>query len=188
MRLPFVSRRRYDDDLAEITGLRRRIVATEERHDEAEEERRQAVDELAAVTIVNGRLTEDLAKERQVSESLARQIHAMAQPVDPDPDAIDWPAKYEAEQERADLLQAELDDARLLAARLTAVVETRQAFDDQGRPVDAAPPVRRDAGSARLRRERAIVRKLEQRLSEMQLSHVADTRELHDLRQKGAAS
>ncbi|MFI5473141.1 hypothetical protein ACIA6D_23240 [Streptomyces cacaoi] len=218
MRLPFVSRRRYDDDLAELAGLRRRIVATEKRHDEAEEERRRAVDELAAASIVNVCLTEDLAKAREqlaayggrrtvsnvleehdvhrkaLADALGEQKYHLnwdqliAEAARLTKACEEWMADHTTAVERADRLQAELDDARLLAARLTAAVETRQAFDDQGRPVDAAPPVRRDAGSARLRRERALVRKLEQRLSEMQLSHVADTRELHDLRQKGATS
>lgn len=142
-----------------------------------------ASEKYTAVCLVNERLTEDLTKERQVSGSLALQIHTMAQPLEPDPDAVDWAAKYEAEQERADRLQAELDDARLLASRLTAVAETRQSLDDAERPIDAAPTARREGPSARLRRERDRVRKLEQRLSDMQVSHVADTRELHDLRQ-----
>ncbi|MEH0586170.1 hypothetical protein QA942_19615 [Streptomyces sp. B21-106] len=194
MTLPFVSRRRYDTDLAAAraeAGRLREQRDTAVRDEETARFNRErilrqytALDEKhTAVCLVNVRLTEDLTKERQVSGSLARQIHEMAQPVEPDPDAVDWAAKYEAETERADRLQAELDDARLLASRLTAVVETRQNLDDAERPVDAAPASRREGPSARLRRERDRVRRLEQRLSDMQVSHVADTRELHDLRQ-----
>jgi chromosome segregation ATPase len=131
MKLPFVSRRRYDDDLAEMANLRRRIIATEERHDEAEEERRQAVGELAevegkrrrlagwladekttnkhldeelqAVRIVNGRLTEDLTELReQLTEARAQLTDgAMAEVL----------AKARREKRRADRLQKQYDDA-----------------------------------------------------------------------------
>jgi len=173
LQLPFVSRRVHAAVLAEAAGLRLRVAETEKRHDEAEGERRYAVDELAAVSIVNVRLTEDLAQARAV----------LAETVASDKTSIDLAAALE----RAELLQAELDDARLVASRLTALVESRQQLDDQQRPIDAAAPVRREAVSARLRRERERVRKLEEIVRELQASHVADTRELHDLRQ-GAAS
>lgn len=100
----------------------------------------------------------------------------------------EWMADHAAATERAARLEAELDDARLLASRLTAAVESRQQAADLERPVDEAPLSRKEGPSARLRRERHRVRLLEQRLSDMQASHVADTRELHDLRQNGAAS
>lgn len=127
MRWPCVSRRRHEDEVAK---LRSRVLATEARHDEAarahnqlakkladeKTANRHLAEELQAVSIVNARLTEDLVKEREVSGSLALQIHAMAQPVEPDLDAADWPAKYEAEKRRADRLQRQYDDAVGLSA------------------------------------------------------------------------
>lgn len=182
MRLPFISRRQHD---AEIAVVRAAAAYNAE--------------QLEATSIVNTRLAEDLtalgaklSASMGAESALARQIHEMSQPVEPTDSELDAITRLTNERnretERAERLQAELDDARLLATRLTSVVESRQTLDDQARPIDAAAPARREGPSARLRRERDRVRKLEERLSDMQNSHVADTRELHDLRQKGSAS
>jgi septal ring factor EnvC (AmiA/AmiB activator) len=99
LRFPFVARRRLDA-LAE---------------------------ELAAATIVNGRLTDDLVGLRsQLAASvaaegaLARQIHTLAQPVEPTDACIDdmnrLIRELEAERKRTDHLQARLDDAVGLGA------------------------------------------------------------------------
>lgn len=57
MRLPFISRdARYQAALDEIRGLRRRVIATEERHDAVEEERRTLARQLAEADAANRRL------------------------------------------------------------------------------------------------------------------------------------
>lgn len=99
MRLPFISRRRYDD-----------------------------LDEkFTAATIVNGRLTEDLTDLRAklansvaVEGALARQVHALAQPVEPTDAYMDdlnrLTRDLRAEKQRADQLQKQYDDAVGLGA------------------------------------------------------------------------
>lgn len=49
----FITRRRYD---AEVSALKRRVLATEARHDEAEEKRRRLARMLAEATSENRRL------------------------------------------------------------------------------------------------------------------------------------
>ncbi|MGW3025820.1 hypothetical protein [Streptomyces sp. NPDC001221] len=102
MRWPFVSRARYDDALTEAAGLRRRVLNTEDRHDEVEDERRRLAGQYAALEeqyvgacIVNECLTSDLAKAR-------------TQPAE---NSEDWQTRYEDEKRRADRLQRRLDDA-----------------------------------------------------------------------------
>ena len=56
----------------------------------------------------------ELAAVRKVEESLARQIHEMAQPVEPSDEEVDAAQlrlELDAERRRADHLQKELDDA-----------------------------------------------------------------------------
>ena len=96
----FVSRKRYE-----------RLVG----------EAAYADEQNTATTIVNQRLTEDLAATRReladvrkVEESLARQIHEMAQPVEPSDEEVDAAhlrLELDAERGRADHLQKELDNA-----------------------------------------------------------------------------
>ena len=100
MKPPFVSRKRYE-----------RLVG----------EAAYAAEQNTATTIVNQRLTEDLAAARReladvrkVEESLARQIHEMAQPVEPsdeEVDAVQLRLELDAERSRADQLQQRLDAA-----------------------------------------------------------------------------
>lgn len=96
----FVSRKRYE-----------RLVG----------EAAYAAEQNTDITIVNQRLTEDLAATRReladvrkVEESLARQIHEMAQPVEPSDEEVDAAKlrlELDAERSRADHLQKELDNA-----------------------------------------------------------------------------
>jgi hypothetical protein len=179
-----VTRRQHDARLADARAEAGRLRA---QRDKAIKDRETAVfnrerilhqyneldEKHTAACLVNERLTEDLTKARAV----------LAEAVASDKTSTDLAAALE----RAELLQQQLDDARLLASRLTALVESRQQLDDQQRPIDAAAPIRREPTSTRLRRERERVRKLEEIVRELQASHVADTRELHDLRQGGAA-
>jgi hypothetical protein len=100
MKPPFVSRKRHE-----------RLVG----------EAAYAAEQNTDITIVNQRLTEDLAAVRReladvrrVEESLARQIHEMAQPVEPSDEEVDAAQlrlELDAERSRADHLQKELDNA-----------------------------------------------------------------------------
>lgn len=103
-------------------------------------------------------------------------------------------AKYAALRTRYERTASELEDVRKLAAERLSTI-TRQAGEitrlrdarpdtpvQQPRPAPADVEVRRQLDLAR-----RTVGELEKRLDEMQASHIADTRELHDLRQ-GASS
>ena len=88
-----------------------------------------------------------------------------------------------------------LAETEKVAAQRLATI-TRQAQEitrlrEQQPTAKPVPQPRPAAGDAELRRElelaRRQVRELEQRVADLQASHVADTRELHDLRQ-GAES
>lgn len=87
-----------------------------------------ASEKFTDTAIVNDCLTEDLAKVRkqlaetqQVEGALARQIHDMAQPVDPDDAYLDDITRLtnerDSEKKRADHLQRELDNALDLGGR-----------------------------------------------------------------------
>lgn len=103
-------------------------------------------------------------------------------------------AKYAALRTRYERTASDLEDARKLAAERLSTI-TRQAAEISrlrdsrpDSPVQHPQPAR---GDAELRRQldlaRRAIRELDARLTAMQDTHVADTRELHDLRQ-GAAS
>jgi chromosome segregation ATPase len=71
----FVSRSRHGAALAEVEELRRRVLATEARHDEAEGERRRLADQLAGADAANRRvhdrnryLTEQLETAREAAQ------------------------------------------------------------------------------------------------------------------------
>ena len=114
MRLPFISRRQHD---AEIAELKRRVLATEARHDQVEDKRRRLAgwlaesegkrrtltEELAATTIVNACLTENLAAAREELAELRAQSSDTA--------AAHWKAEAKREKKRADQLQKQYDDA-----------------------------------------------------------------------------
>lgn len=103
-------------------------------------------------------------------------------------------AKHAALRTRYEHTSYELEKSRKLAAERLSTI-TRQA-GEISRLRDARPdtPVQQSRpapGDVELRRQldlaRRTVGELQKRLDEMQASHIADTRELHDLRQ-GAAS
>lgn len=97
------------------------LFVSRKRHERLVGEAAYAAEQNTDITIVNQRLTEDLAAVcreladvRKVEESLARQIHEMAQPVEPsdeDVDAAQLRLELDAERRRADELQQRLDDA-----------------------------------------------------------------------------
>ena len=99
-------------------------------------------------------------------------------------------AKYAALQTRLDRTTADLEKAEKLAAD-RAVAITRQAAElercrDQhpDTPLPQTPPVHGDAEVRRqLHLARRALHQLADQIDSLQTSHVADTRELHDLRQ-----
>lgn len=76
-------------------------------------------------------------------------------------------------------------------ATITRQAETITRLRD-GRPDTPVREPRPVQGETELRRQLALARRavaeLSQRLDDMQASHIADTRELHDLRQQGVTS
>ncbi len=109
---------------ARIRARDERIGELLQQRDDARRERdafkyaaEQAAEKYTDTAIVNNCLTEDLTKVRkelaetqQVESALARQIHDMAQPVDPD-DITRLTRERDSEKKRADHLQRELDNA-----------------------------------------------------------------------------
>lgn len=104
-------------------------------------------------------------------------------------------AKYAALQALQQRTAASLEKAEKLAAERQATI-TRQAAElarlrdaHPDTPLPQPPAVQ---GDAELRRQldlaRRAIRQLDERVSQLQTSHVADTRELHDLRQNGGVS
>lgn len=140
----FVTRRRHEQELAaareEIARLRRRVLDTQDRHDEVVRAHNKLAEELAATSIVNDCLTTDLTTARErlaeygsrrtVSEVLVEHdAHrkALAEAIRAGlhlnweqlietarqtfEGATEWRADCEAEKRRADQLQERLDDA-----------------------------------------------------------------------------
>jgi chromosome segregation ATPase len=104
----------------------RPLFVSRKRHERLAGEAAYAAEQNTDITIVNQRLTKDLAAARReladvrkVEESLARQIHEMAQPVEPsdvEVDAAQLRLELDAERRRTDELQQRLDEtARELA-------------------------------------------------------------------------
>ena len=103
-------------------------------------------------------------------------------------------AKYAALQTRYQRCERDREDAEKLAAeRLATITRLRAELvaardDNPNSPVPHPEPA---VGDVELRRQLGLaqrtIRQLAGRLDDMQASHVADTRELHDLRQ-GVAS
>jgi len=99
-------------------------------------------------------------------------------------------AKYAALATRQQRTARELEAAEKLAAERLATI-TRQAAEltqlRAAKPDEPDPAPRTPQGDAELRRQlhlaKRTIRGLQERLVDMQMSHVADTRELHDLRQ-----
>jgi chromosome segregation ATPase len=76
MRLPFVSRRQHD---TEIAALRRRVLTTEELHDKVEDERRRLAKELAAAQAPA--ISPDPALQTEIAELRIRLARAQAEVV-----------------------------------------------------------------------------------------------------------
>ena len=135
MKWPFVSRRRHE---AELTAANAELAADCARlrgeRDQFAKDRdaqlRTARTAAAWFTSANNRadrLEADLVEARtklavsmDAESALARQIHAMAQPVEPTDEEVDEINRLirerDSEKRRADRLQKELDDATFLPA------------------------------------------------------------------------
>jgi chromosome segregation ATPase len=103
-------------------------------------------------------------------------------------------AKYASLKRRHDHVTRERDDAQKLAAdRLSTINRLQNELSRlrDEKPEGPVPMPRLSVGDVELRRRLALaestIRGLSERLDDLQASHVADTRELHDLRQ-GVAS
>jgi hypothetical protein len=103
-------------------------------------------------------------------------------------------AKYAALQTLQQRTARELENAEKLAAeRLTTITQLRAELEQARNATPGSPLPQPPAapGDVELRRQLNLahrtIRTQAARLDELQASHVADTRELHDLRQ-GAAS
>lgn len=102
-------------------------------------------------------------------------------------------AKHAALQTRYDRTAAALEKAEKLAAERAATI-TRQAAEIErlrdahpDTPLSQAPPVEGDAEVRRqLHLARRAIRQLSDQIDSLQTSHIADMRELHDLRQQEA--
>lgn len=125
MRFPLVFRAWRDADVARLAAERDQLAKDLA---EAERELADVSEKYTDTAIVNDCLTEDLVKVRkqlaetqQVESALARQIHDMAQPVDPDDAYLDDITRLtnerDSEKKRADHLQRELDNALGLGGR-----------------------------------------------------------------------
>lgn len=103
-------------------------------------------------------------------------------------------AKYAALQARFDRTARELEAIEKVAADRLATITRLRADLEQAHDVHPASPLPQPPatpGDAELRRQLNLalrtIREQGARLDDLQTSHLADTRELHDLRQ-GAAS
>ncbi|MEU1553969.1 hypothetical protein ABZ517_14790 [Streptomyces scabiei] len=101
-------------------------------------------------------------------------------------------AKHARLQDRCDRLVREAEDSAKRAAERDATIQRLRNQLDQQRDNRPDTPVQHPqpaAGAADLQRRLNLalrmVRELDARLGEMQASHIADTKELHDLRQGG---
>ena len=102
-------------------------------------------------------------------------------------------AKHAALQTRYDRTAAALEKVEKLAAERAATIARQAAELERLRdahpdtPVSEPHPVQGDAEVRRqLHLARRAIRELSDQIDGLQTSHIADTRELHDLRQKEA--
>lgn len=112
------SRRRLTEQGADLAARNERLIAE---RDAALEEARAAKHAAKTAACLFKETDEkyvaacrELAAVRRVEESLARQIHEMAQPVEPSDEEVDAAQlrlELDAERSRADHLQKELDNA-----------------------------------------------------------------------------
>lgn len=99
-------------------------------------------------------------------------------------------AKHAAVLARLDRQARELEDEKKAnAGHLATIQRLRAELDQQQdrKPGTPLPEPKPAAGDAELRRQLRLAQRavgeLQTRLDDMQASHIADTRELHDLRQ-----
>lgn len=99
-------------------------------------------------------------------------------------------AKYAALQTRYRRTDQEREDAEKLAAERLATIKQLRAERDRLRDAKPDSPVQHPQpvlGDAELRRQlhlaQRTIRSQAEQLEQLQTSHIADTRELHDLRQ-----
>lgn len=190
MRLPFISRARYDAALTEIEALRRRVVTTEERHDEAEGERRRLANQLATaktevrqLTGRNRRLWGLLEQHRDKgSLGMLRQHRTRLER------ALKGCARYMAAYWKA---RAEIADlTRRLARGNETIIELRTRLittEDRAkraesllatvteRPIDGAPAQRDESLAGQLRRAQDHARALDRQLAEVTAANHACT-------------
>ncbi|MDX3034732.1 hypothetical protein [Streptomyces scabiei] len=100
-------------------------------------------------------------------------------------------ARLQALQQRT---ARELEDAEKLAAERLTTINRLRSERDQARDAKPTTPLQQSQpvfGDVELRRQlhlaRRTIRELDERVGQMQDSHIADTRELHDFRQKGTS-
>lgn len=199
----FVTRRRYNAEIAALHGqneaLRERCEAAETNERTERVARRTITRQHAELDAANRRLHDrNLELGRRLSQhmeadpdyaaSLEQRVGRLRKAAARYLDAM-WTARAEVRSLTDLAVQANtrLDD---MAAKVKAAEERANATRTTPREkptIDGAPNVRREASSARLRRAEARCAALQQRIDELQASHIADTRELHDLRQ-GVAS
>jgi hypothetical protein len=201
-----VTRRRHE---AELAAMREEREQQRARADEANE---IATAEVAVRRTLNRQLAEADAVNRRLAGRNAELTRRLEENTD-----AEYTARLETRVERLAkgasrylaalwTARAEIRELTGLAVRAAVAMEEMEAkvrsaeerarLATQGlrpeeweaRPVDGAPRFRRESPSAELRRAVDRCRALEQQLAGLQASHVADTRELHDLRVNGAAS
>lgn len=104
-------------------------------------------------------------------------------------------AKHAAVLARLDRQARELEAADKLSTERQAIITRLRAELEQLRdtkPDSPVPQPKPTLGDAELRRQlnlaQRTIRVQADQLEQLQTSHIADTRELHDLRQGGAAS
>ena len=181
MKLPFVSRRQHESEIAKVEDKRRRLARWLA---EADATNRR----LAGRNLELGvRLSDYAESDPDYLASLERRIACLQKGV-----ARYLPALWQSRAEVASLTdlavqankQLDRTEERVRAAREEGRREARTVSADEREkaPLDGA------ASSARLKRAEERCRALDARITELQASHVADTRELHDLRQNGGVS
>lgn len=132
MKLPFVLRSHHERELDYVKADRERIRGERNQFEKDRDAFKYTAETVAEkytdTALVNDRLTEDLAKAREqlaasmdVEGALARQIHEMAQPVEPTDSELDditrLTRERDSEKQRADLLLSYLDSADMKAIK-----------------------------------------------------------------------
>lgn len=204
---PFVPRAQHEAVLADrerIRGERNQFAQDRDAFKRAAE---TASEKYNDVCIVNECLTEDLTKARarlteysgrrtvpEVLEEHDTHRKALADALGEQKRHLNWDQLI-TEVVRLNKAAAEwMADVERLTGQLAAseerarlAVQGLRPEEWESRPVDGARRHRADAPGEELRRALDQCRALAQQLDILQAAHVADTRELHDLRQGGAS-